>query len=513
MTSRQWNALIATLPGVSLAMLHSAMIDLPQADIIDALDTDRYRFHWIQGTYLVGAASGMALTRFVAGKIGLRLAYLSGLLLFCFMAFPCGVVDDVMQMAPLRVGQGLGMGLLVAAAMVLLWRELPGLADRAMACYGLTVYFSAMLGASLGGAFTALYSWRLIFLINLPLGLLIVALAYHLLPEDRPREASPPRFDLLGFCLLVSWIASLNAVLDMGQYWGWLTSPFFVPWLAGLVVALVGFIVWGALGAEPLISLRPFRLRDFSLGLGIKCLFSINLYVLLMLLSNYMISLRGYQWWQGALVLLPGLATMGLAVIVAQLVAGRTQRRSRMAIGLAVMATATWQLSALDLYTSKYELALKFATWGIGAGLVLVPVMVTTFEGLTPAQLTTGAGIFNIARSLPAYTAGTILVTLLARTTDFYSDILGRHITHNRPIVEQVLRQSERHFAERGSPAFFSSQQARALLAKWVKANATAYAYQHVLRYLAWCPVLALLLVPFVQPACGCVCHAIDESR
>ena len=111
------------------------------------------------------------------------------------------------------------------------------------------------------------------------------------------------------FLLFVFMVLCGTVVLDMGQYWGWFTSPFFVPWFVAFALLASGFVFWGLRAPAPLIDLRPFGERNFGVGLTIKALFSANLSVLLSLLSAYMIGARGYQWWQGALVILPALAT------------------------------------------------------------------------------------------------------------------------------------------------------------------------------------------------------------
>jgi DHA2 family multidrug resistance protein len=121
--------------------------------------------------------------------------------------------------------------------------------------------------------------------------------------------------DWIGLVLLLSWIIPLEVVLDLGQYWGWTTSPFLASWLAVLLIALGAFVLWGIYLVRPLIDLRVLALPHFTLGLFIKILFSVNLYVLVGVLSGYMIQLRGYQWWQGGLVLLAGVATMPLGIL------------------------------------------------------------------------------------------------------------------------------------------------------------------------------------------------------
>jgi EmrB/QacA subfamily drug resistance transporter len=496
---REWRVLMAVLPGLVLTMLHSTILDLPKADVVAALDSDRYRIQWITGAYILGSAVGMGMTGFVGSRLGLRRAYLLALFLFTAAGSACAGVSDVLWMAPLRLVQGYGTGLLISAGMVLLWRAFPVHKEFAMALYGMGVYLSALAGAPLGGLLTAGYSWQLLFLVNLPLGLLVGLVAWLTLPPDRLASGERLRFDWLGLGLLASLVVTLSVVLDMGQYWGWLTSPFFVPWVAGLVVSLAAFTAWGLCAAAPLVNLRPLAVGHFALGLGIKVAFSVNLYVLVALLSSYMIGLRGYQWWQGSLVLLPALGGMFVALLAGTFWGTDGNRKARMFLGLGVMALSTWLLSVLDLYTAKGWQAVHLTLWGMGAGLVAGPALLTTFEGLTTEQTLRTAGVFNILRSLPVFVAGGILGTLLTRHTDAQFDVLRQNIRYNRPVVSESLRGPEGHFLGHGSPRAQARPQAHAALGRWVHANARAFALQDILRLLMLVPAAALVLVLLVR--------------
>jgi DHA2 family multidrug resistance protein len=163
--------------------------------------------------------------------------------------------------------------------------------------------------------------------------------------------------DLIGLALLTGTIITLNVVLDLGQYRGWLTSRYFTVWLAAFLVALAAFIIWGSLARWPLINLRVFGHWNTTLGLLIKVIFSVNLYALVALLSVYMVNLRAYEWWQAALVNLPAVVTMSMSILLGTAVGRASNRRLRMFAGLSVMVLATWQLDVLDLYTSKFWLA------------------------------------------------------------------------------------------------------------------------------------------------------------
>ena len=202
------------------------------------------------------------------------------------------------------------------------------------------------------------------------------------------------------------------------------------------------------------------------------------------LMAGYMIQLRGYQWWQGSLVLLPGMITFVLTALAMLWPAEPNRRWWRIALGLVLMTLATWGMSYIDLYTSKYWLATLFAVWGSGVGWVVGPLLAVIFDGLTLPETIQGAGLFNMCRALPSFAAGACLVTLLTQQTDGHFDRLRLHITYNRPEVQRVQIHAAHYFTNQGSGSPTDQQQAHIALGRWVHANARAYAFQDVLGIL-----------------------------
>jgi len=303
-------------------------------------------------------------------------------------------------------------------------------------------------------------------------------------------------------------------VVVMGQYWGWFCSPFFVCWFLGSVILFSGFVLWGVFARAPLISLRPLAVRNFGVGLCIKALFAVNLYILLGLLSSYMISLRGYQWWQGALVFLPGFCTMLCTMLIGARWGRDRDRKARMFLGMAGMTALTWYIGAhVDLYWSKIPLAVAFALWAGFAGFVVGPAMLTIFHGLAPSRLAYAAGVFNIMRTLPAFAVGCMLVVLLTRQSDFNFDRLRQDITYNRPLVTETYGRMEAHFARHGSGRVLQKRQAQALMVKWVHVNAQAFGFRTVLKYLALITASGPVLILFLHPPPTLVRERQEEKK
>jgi hypothetical protein len=167
--------------------------------------------------------------------------------------------------------------------------------------------------------------------------------------------------------------------------------------------------------------------------------------------------------------------------------------------GLSVMVIATWQFTALDLYTSKFWISGVLSAWGAGCGLVIGPALFTIFEGLNLDETMTLAGVFNIFRSIPAYIATVTLVTFWMQATDAHFDTLRQSVQYNVPIVSQSYVDSQQRFVTRGSPHDQSVAQSHALISKWTHANARAFALQDVLRDLAFFTAAGLVAVCFVR--------------
>ncbi|WP_145258069.1 MFS transporter [Planctomycetes bacterium Pan216] len=493
------DSLVGLLPGLATIMLHSAMIDIARADVIDGLGTDKYRIAWINTTYLLGGASGMALTRFCASRWGLRGSYLVALVLFVIANITSSLAPNVRWLAASRLVGGVGMGLAISSAMVMVWRAFPGRRGMGMAIYACAVYIPALLGPTIGGYLTYTLGWRSIFLLDVVLGLGAFVCAELMLPEE-PGPRKPLALDVVGFILLLGWILSLNVVLDWGQYLGWLNSLSLLLWLATFLVAFGSFVVWGLLAENPLISLRPFGLRNVALGIAIKSIVSANLYVVIALLSSYMIGARLYQWWQGGLILFPAALAMFLSANLGAVLGSDRDRRWRMLLGIALMALMTWRLSAVDLYTAKGWLALQLGSWGFGAGLVISPTLVTIFQPLNDEQALRSAGIFNISRSIPAFIVGALATISLTQTTDSVFDRRRLEITRDRPIVAETTGALDRQFRDRGQSPEQRKKQARASLGGWTHRKSRADAYQAVFVYLALFTAAGAGLALFVRP-------------
>lgn len=497
---RNWWMLATILPMHLLLGISSTVLDIPHDVMVAELDSDKYRFQWVAGATLIGTIMGMAMIRWMRDRIGLKKVFLTGLALFTLFSIPCGLAQDGTVLAVGRFVQGFGKGMAVATILALFYRELPDHKDLAMALYGVGIYFGKAIAPALAGYLSDNPSWRWSFFINVPTGFICFIGSCWVLLPDRPEDTKPQRFDFVGMILMVLSMTALMICLYRGQKWGWLSSNAFLLTAAAFIVFTVSFLAWEVTTPAPLIDMSLFREPTFARAELIKSLYAVNFYTVISLLSSYMVSLRGYPRPTTGVVLLPGAIAMGLGLVISGIYAASVDRKNRLLIGLVLMAIGSWWLSIIDLYTDKRLTALVFVVWSAGAGLVVSPVICMPLEGLTQAQVVSSASIKNIVRALPGAVGGALIAILITRHSDTYFDNMRQSIEPNRPVLELVNAGLERHIYQHGAIGDALRKQANVVIEKYVHANASVYAYQAAMQYLALCVVAAILLTLFLKP-------------
>ncbi|MBY0525230.1 MAG: DHA2 family efflux MFS transporter permease subunit [Gemmataceae bacterium] len=505
--ARKWWVVVTFMPSLALMGLNSTIIDIPNLVMIPELDTDRYRYQWTIGASLFGAMIGMAMLRWLRDRFGLRTLYVTGMFVYAVGMAGCGSASDVPRLTPFRFLQGLGEGMVVSNVLATMWREFPVQKDLAMAFYGVSLYFGKVIAPSVGAWITDNPNWHWIFYGPAIVALVTFILSWWILLPDKPADVTPAPFDFPGLWLLVIWVLALIVCLFRGQKWGWTNSR---EWVVLWALFLFSFIAWvtrEAITDHPLIDLRLFRRRTFVLTMLSKSLYVINMYGVISTLCDYMVTTRGYPRTTAGLVLLPGALAMGASLILSGIIVRGWDRKSRIVGGLAGMTIMTWQLSVIDLYTDKWLLCGLFVLWGAATGLVISPLLVLASEGLTQTEVVTSAALKNMVRIMPGTFGATLIGTLVTRRSDANFDYLRQDITHNRAVAENVAGALTTHLTSQGSDRLAAHEQASHVVGSYIHANATAFASQTALQYLALGTAASVLLALFLRPP-----HAGERS-
>ncbi|OBK16150.1 MFS transporter [Mycobacterium asiaticum] len=381
-------------------MLDSTIVAVANPTIMTALRIDYSTVVWVTSAYLLG----YAVVLLVAGRLGDRFGpknlYLIGLVIFTVASMWCGLSGSATMLIAARVVQGVGAGALTPQTLSTITRIFP--AQRrgsAMSMWGATAGVASLVGPLAGGLLVDSLGWQWIFFVNVPVGVIALALAIWLVP-DLPVRAQG--FDPIGVALSGAGMFLLVFGLQEGQSADW------APWIWAVLVAGVGFmsvfVYWQAINRRaPLVPLNMFRDRDFSLcnvGVGIVSFAST---AMMLPLTFYAQSVCGLSPTRSALLLAPVAISSGLLAPVVGLIIDNAHPVPVLGFGFSALAISmTWLSIELEPGTPIWRLVLPFIALGMGMAFVWSPLAATATRNLPPEQAGAGSGVYNATRQLGA---------------------------------------------------------------------------------------------------------------
>lgn len=383
--------------GLFMTTLDASIVNIGLPTIARAFGTPLSgTIEWVIIGYLVVAAGLLLTVRRLSDMVGRTPIWMVGLGLFTLASVLCGAAPSVQLLILARLLQGGGAALLLATGTAMLTSAVPpDQHGRALGLGALAIALGTSVGPTLGGLITEHLSWRWIFYVNVPIGLVALAAARRVLPRGGGR--SQGRFDPLGAILLGVGVAGLTLGLSFGGEWGW-ASARLLGTLALAVVALTGALLVERHVADPIIDLTLFRNRVFSSGIASMTLSMLALFSVGFLLPFYFEELRGFSTAHSGWLLTP----MPLALAVVAPIAGAASDRlgSRLIapLGLAINAVALFLLARLDATSSTGDIAWRLALAGIGQGLFQAPNTRAVMEAAPATEQGAASGILATAR-------------------------------------------------------------------------------------------------------------------
>ena len=371
--------------------------------------------NWVLTSYIVAAAIMTPPTGWLAGRFGRKRLFITQVIGFTLASVLCGVAQTLNEMVLFRLLQGLcGAALVPLSQAVLLdtWpREKHG---SAMALWGVGVMVGPILGPTLGGWLTESYSWRWVFYVNVPVGILTVMGLLTFLRESDRRDVP---FDWFGFATLSVAIGALQLMLDRGEQLNWFGSTEILAEAVVAGTAFYLFLVHTFTAQRPFVNPRLFMDRNFSAGLVFIFLVGIILLATLALLTPYLQNLMGYPVLTAGMVLAPrGMGTMLMMFIVGRLI-GKIDSRLIIGAGLLVTAVSLYEMSGFTPDVPASTIVRTGFMQGLGFGLIFVPLSTVTFATLPPEWRTDATGLFSLMRNLGSSIGISIVVSLLASNT------------------------------------------------------------------------------------------------
>lgn len=434
----KWIVVIVVIFGSFMSILDQTVINNALPHLQHAFAADLSSLQWVITAYTLTQGVVTPTTAFFANRLGPKRFYVISLIFFTAGSALCGLAWSLPTLIIFRVVQAIGGATLFPLAVSLLFYEFPpqqrGLATGVLSISGL---MAPAIGPTLGGYIVTYAPWNLIFYINVPVGVVALIMALLLLRE-RPSE-SRTRFDLPGFILVATGLATVLYALSSASTFGWSSPSVLVALIVGLFL-LVLFVVTelrtSSRNRQPLVELHLFTNGPFLLSNIANMLISFSFFGSLILLPIYMQELRGLTALQAGLFMLP----LAFASVLAALIGGRITDRFGPHIvllpGLALMGISTWQLALVTLTTPYPWLLLIFAIRGLGLGCLVQQLTVTALSTV-PQRFYTQASSLN---SVIRFTATSLGIAVLATFTQSRAGVHINILTHQlRPTSQAAL--------------------------------------------------------------------------
>jgi DHA2 family multidrug resistance protein len=458
---------------------------------------------WVLTSYLVANAIVLPMSGWLANAIGRRRYFLGCIVGFSVTSLMCGLAPSLPLLIVARALQGItGGGLQPNAQAILADAFPPHKRGQAFAIYGISVVFAPAIGPTLGGWITDNFSWRWVFLLNVPVGVLLSLLAARVIVDPPERVAALKtrfkgglRFDTIGFSFLVVGMCALQVVLDKGQEDDWWSSAFITKLSVLAVVALAAFVVWELRNPHPIVDLRLLANRNFALGNILMFMLGFILLSSTVLLPLYVQSVLGYTATEAGKVISPGgFAVMLMMPIVGGLV-GRVDARWLVAIGLVATSLALFNMTRFNTDIDYATVAWARIYQSVGLGMLFIPVNTIAFLGLPPAKNNDASALINMMRNLGGSFGIAIATTVLARRQQHHQNVLVGHVTPYTSQYDTTIQAMQQAFARNAASTVDSLHQAQAQLYAMVQRQALALSYIDAFWLLAFVFAAMLPLV------------------
>jgi DHA2 family multidrug resistance protein len=481
-----------------MEVLDTTVVNVSLPHIAGSLSASIDEATWTLTSYLVANAIVLPLTGWLAGTFGRKRLLLGAVVGFTAASFFCGLAPSLGFLIGFRIIQGACGGGLQPLSQAVLLESFPAeKRGQAMAFWALGIVVAPMLGPVVGGWLTDNYSWRWVFYINVPIGVLAILLTQAFIFDPPYLRRERTGIDYWGIGLLIVGMGSLQIMLDKGQEEDWFGSSFIIALAVFAVLGLGGLILRELTAENPVIDLSVFKYRSYAVGTFLMTAVGFVLYGSTVLYPLMMQELLGYTATHAGVTNFPrGMASFVFMPFVGFLT-GKVDARKLLAGGLLLTAAAMFEVSFFSLDVGFWNFAWPLVLQGVGLGLIFVPLTTVTNDPVPRERMGNATSIFNLMRNIGASVGISVVEALQFRRMQAHTNYLGQHINLANPQTQQRLIAMQNLFIAKGSDAATASREAHGAIWGVVQRQAAMLSYNDVFRFLGgmFLIMLPLLLI------------------
>lgn len=472
----KWWVTWTMMLGAFLFALDTTIVNLAIPKIMTSLSADLNQVQWVLIVYMIGMAVVMPTVGWLSDLVGYKWLYTGSLALFTCSSALCGMAWSPHSLIVFRLLQGFGAGAIAPTSMAVIFRVFPpeqrGLA---LGINSLGWTFGPILGPMLGGYLTEMISWRMIFSINVPIGIIGVGMAVTIMAADLS-DRRPRRLDLLGLVTMATWVVTLLLALSRGNIEGWnsryILSLFGV---AGLFLPL--FLVVEIYVREPLIDLHLYRNPTYATATLVGGLLSFGLYSSGLLVTLFLQDFLEYTALQAATLMLPGVLLSGALSPLAGKLSDQLNPRLLLCFGFLTSAASTYWFALMDLRTEGATIVWAQVVRA-GINFVFPPLHLLALRTLAREEVGAASGLLNIARQI-AGMGGIALATVLLERWHYVHHLTGsEHLALSWGGVEPTQRALEGALQSGGDAGGLLQIKVQAALSRYLTQESLAIAFQ-----------------------------------
>jgi len=497
-TLRDWFGVLAMVFGLFMAIMDVQIVTSSLTQIQGGLSASIDEISWVQTAYLIADVVMVPLSGTLSRLLSTRVLFVTAALGFTGASALCASATSLGQMIVFRAMQGFSGGAMMPLVFPVIYTKfrMPQLAT-VMVLISLILNLSSTLGPTIGGYLTDTFSWHWLFLVNIVPGIAVAVTVWLLIDIDKPELSLLRHFDVTGLVLMALFLGCLQYALQEGPRWDWFSDNTI---LMAVVVSSIasGFFFWRVLTYhQPIVDLRVFTNRNFTLGSFYTFVVGTGMYSTTYLIPLFLAQVRGFSSLQiGETVVVTGLAQLAMSPI-SPLLARKMDLRLMLSIGIGLFAVAMYLTAGLTNQAGFVELFVPQVLRGMALMMCYIPANLIALSSVPQDKLKNAAGLYNLTRDLGGAIALATIGTVMNNRLHFHWNRLIEDINPARPAVQHFLDMQSNRL-----DALVPGDTGRAavkLLANLVQREALVMTYNDAIMLICSLFVAALFMMPLVR--------------